>query len=302
VGDRALRKSAVRRCPLTKADFQQLRSAAEWGTFLRAFEIRKTLEGFAEEYFEQALELGCGSGVHSEQLAAYCKHLTATDCDAAKLTQEDNEKMIFRVVDAQDLSCFDDDAMDLIYSSNMLEHLPDVDRCLRECRRVVKPGGLIVHSVPNNTWKTFKLLLFYPALMKAALRRLTGRRGGSSARRGEVRCSTRTPAKRSQLKWLFPPTHGVSNRHWKEFLRWRENRWLDVFRRNGLEVICRVRLPFYFGYGFQFPWLLRLGNGLGWSACTAYHLKDAASGEVAAHTAGFTRGDPFREGIEGTPS
>jgi len=281
VGDCALRKGAVRRCPLTKADFRRLSSAAEWGTFLRAFEIRKTFEGFAEEYFEQALELGCGSGVHSAQLAVYCKHLTATDYDADKLTQEDNEKITFRVVDAQDLSCFDDDAMDLIYSSNMLEHVPDVDRCLRECRRVIKPGGLIVHSVPSNTWKTFKLLLFYPALMKAALRRLGGRRGGPSAPRGEVGGSTTTSAKRSRVKWLFPPTHGVANRHWKEFLCWREKRWMDVFRRSGLEVACRVRLPFYFGYGFQFPRLLRLGNGLGWSACTAYHLKEPTYGEVA---------------------
>src|SRR5262249_40972797 len=43
---------------------------------------------------------------------------------------------------------FADQSFDLVLSFDVLEHVPDVDRALRECFRSLRPGGSLVFSAP----------------------------------------------------------------------------------------------------------------------------------------------------------
>jgi SAM-dependent methyltransferase len=43
---------------------------------------------------------------------------------------------------------FRDGAFDAIKATELLEHVPDVGRTLAECRRVLRPGGYLVITVP----------------------------------------------------------------------------------------------------------------------------------------------------------
>jgi len=57
--------------------------------------------------------------------------------------------------DAMNLS-FDDNLFDVIISSDVLEHIPDIDKCLEESYRVLKTPGKLLISIPfsaanNNT-------------------------------------------------------------------------------------------------------------------------------------------------------
>jgi SAM-dependent methyltransferase len=49
--------------------------------------------------------------------------------------------------DAQNLT-FDDGSFDLVTSNQVFEHVPDIAKCLRECRRVLKVGGTLLFTVP----------------------------------------------------------------------------------------------------------------------------------------------------------
>jgi SAM-dependent methyltransferase len=55
------------------------------------------------------------------------------------------------VGDVVDLGAFDDASFDAVMASNLLEHLDhrDVDRCLGEVHRVLKPGGHVLLIQPN---------------------------------------------------------------------------------------------------------------------------------------------------------
>lgn len=55
------------------------------------------------------------------------------------------------VASADNLSMFQDDSVDLVYASNVLEHFPrrDTQRVLREWYRVLKPSGTLRVSVPD---------------------------------------------------------------------------------------------------------------------------------------------------------
>jgi SAM-dependent methyltransferase len=47
---------------------------------------------------------------------------------------------------------FDDDTFDGAVCGEVLEHIPDDGAALRELRRVLKPGGTLVATVPANPW------------------------------------------------------------------------------------------------------------------------------------------------------
>lgn len=270
-----------KRFKITKEQFESVRDTTHWERFIREFEIDLILGDFQEEHFESALELGCGSGRTSKHLARYCKKLTAMEYNENLITKKSDDKVTFITGDAQDLSRFGDGEMNLIYSSSLIEHLPEPDKCLAECDRVVSRDGIIVHTVPNRTWKIFNLLLYYPFGLKTILGRIFKKNksqwtGGPRAGETELDSNLRPVGRKLSLKNVFPKTHGISRSHLKEFIRWGQKQWIGMFERNGLEVIEIIRLPFYFGWGYNFRLLLRLGNYLGLSSCTAYVLKKAA--------------------------
>lgn len=45
---------------------------------------------------------------------------------------------------------FDDDSFDLIISSDVMEHLPDIELAFAETLRVLRPGGVHVFTIPND--------------------------------------------------------------------------------------------------------------------------------------------------------
>jgi ubiquinone/menaquinone biosynthesis C-methylase UbiE len=60
---------------------------------------------------------------------------------------------------ATDLSSVEDQSVDLVFSSNLLEHLTDEELalCMKELRRVLKTGGLFITMQPNYrlAYKTY---------------------------------------------------------------------------------------------------------------------------------------------------
>jgi len=264
---------------ITKEGFKTIRQGTPWKAFLRKFEIDKILDGFAKEHFDRALELGCGDGRHSKYLASYCKKLFALEYNESRLAVNSDGKTAFVVGDAQDLWRFGDSEMDLIFSSNLIEHLPQLARCLAECRRVTKPEGLIIHTVPNRTWKFFHLLLYYPFGIKVAFWRLVSPDKSASliesvSSKTAIDSSLRPlGATHSLKKNLLPKVHGIGKSHFSEFRNWGEKHWINIFENNGLKVVKIVRLPFYFGWDYNFRIVLRLGNYLGLSSSTTFVLR-----------------------------
>lgn len=52
------------------------------------------------------------------------------------------------VMDAQNMS-FDDNTFDIIFLTEVLEHIPDDKAAVAEIKRVLKPGGFLLFTVPN---------------------------------------------------------------------------------------------------------------------------------------------------------
>jgi ubiquinone/menaquinone biosynthesis C-methylase UbiE len=99
----------------------------------------------------QVLDVGCGPGTISADLAALVAPGSVTGVDRShevielalqSVAQNDEVNIAFLVGDVYDLQ-FDDASFDVVYAHQVLQHLSDPVRALREMRRVLVPGGLV---------------------------------------------------------------------------------------------------------------------------------------------------------------
>jgi SAM-dependent methyltransferase len=80
--------------------------------------------------------------------------VTVVDLDAAHADAPCNRRpnVTFRAADATDLP-FPDDSFEAVTLFDLIEHVPDDRRALREALRVLRPGGVLLLSTPNADWR-----------------------------------------------------------------------------------------------------------------------------------------------------
>lgn len=99
-----------------------------------------------------ALDAGCRRGSQTKILKE--KGYKVTSIDIVKLFHE------AQVVDLNKPLPFPDNSFDLIYCSEVLEHLADPFFTVKEFNRVLKPSGNMVITTPNSYCLIFKLLSY----------------------------------------------------------------------------------------------------------------------------------------------
>jgi len=104
------------------------------------------------------LDVGCGScRNYQERLRE--RGAVYTGLDLSEAAREDAGKRGFRVL-PQDLGKpFDlpEGSFDVVSCVEVLEHLPDPLFCLRQIHRVLRPGGVLVTSVPNSSYLGYRI-------------------------------------------------------------------------------------------------------------------------------------------------
>lgn len=61
---------------------------------------------------------------------------------------------------------FHGELFDVVFTSNVLDHVQDVEGIDREIRRVLKPAGMVIHVVPTPTWRFWTIVAHHPYHMK----------------------------------------------------------------------------------------------------------------------------------------
>ncbi len=95
----------------------------------------------------RALDLGCGTGLNLDHLARYAVP-TGTDFseEALAFCRERGHTSLAKA-DAAELP-FPSNYFDIITALDVIEHLDDDHAALMELKRVLRPGGLLIVSVP----------------------------------------------------------------------------------------------------------------------------------------------------------
>lgn len=118
----------------------------------------------------QVLEVGCGPGYFTQELAKTHAKITAIDIspDLLEVAQKkvNSSDVRFKVENAYDLT-FADNSFDLVLGSSVLHHL-ELDEALKQFYRVLKPGGRIFFTEPNLLNPHIFLIMKVPFIRKLA--------------------------------------------------------------------------------------------------------------------------------------
>lgn len=100
----------------------------------------------------RVLELGAGTGWQMLALRRLGLEVVGVDIPGSEYAKS----RMCPVVEYDGIRLpFPDADFDAVFSSNVLEHIPDLPGMLAELRRVLKPGGVAVHLLPSAAWRAW---------------------------------------------------------------------------------------------------------------------------------------------------
>lgn len=116
---------------------------------IRHYELHRVVKTFPRG--GKILEIGAGAGWQAGELQKLGYEVSAIDIEESNLINE----RIYPVINYDGhIIPFEDNYFDIIFSSNVLEHVPHILQFQSEIHRVLKPGG------GSSTYCTLKPLAF----------------------------------------------------------------------------------------------------------------------------------------------
>jgi SAM-dependent methyltransferase len=194
------------------------------------------------------LEIGAGQGWQAAQFSQWGYAVSALDIQDSQ--QADKPQFPIQVFNGVDLP-YADGFFDVVFSSSVMEHVVSFAPLQKEIHRVLKPGGIVIHIVPNAVWRIWTSLVHYLVCLRYP---------------------------RKLLFSFFPKKHGAEGNVFTECILFSRVCWKIKFSRQGWRIVkCFSNKLFYTG---QLVFAKRLNMGkrrflaylLG-GVCTVFILK-----------------------------
>jgi 2-polyprenyl-6-hydroxyphenyl methylase/3-demethylubiquinone-9 3-methyltransferase len=137
-----------------RLDFIREQALARFG---RDAKVRQPFEGL------RLLDIGCGGGLLCEPMTRLGFAVTGVDAserniEVARAHAEAMELAIdYRCSTAEALLDEPDARFDLVLNMEVVEHVAEPGQYLRDCARLIKPGGLMIVATLNRTLKALAL-------------------------------------------------------------------------------------------------------------------------------------------------
>jgi 2-polyprenyl-6-hydroxyphenyl methylase / 3-demethylubiquinone-9 3-methyltransferase len=108
------------------------------------------------------LDVGCGGGFLSNALALQGLQVSGVDLseESLKVAQAHDETGLVKyfTADAYQLP-FSDACFDVVTAMDFLEHVDRPQEVIKECARVLKPGGLFIFHTFNRNWLAWLIII-----------------------------------------------------------------------------------------------------------------------------------------------
>lgn len=199
--------------------------------------IRKYELDLALEYFPVAsetnpyrlLELGAGTGQQAKYLSELGYQVSAIDLPSS--SYKDARLFAIKDYDGKNIPAADEE-FDIIFSSNVLEHVIHIDEVLKETCRTLKPNGIAIHIVPSPSCRFWSIPAHYIWLMRRIFSKFEG-----AFTQKKPTTPPRTP--QSGKEWigtLFPLRHGERGCTVTEPYYLSQHYWKRKFETHGFKV------------------------------------------------------------------
>lgn len=198
--------------------------------FLREIRVQE-LERIARDLPAGAkiLEIGSGAGWQAKQLASYGHEVEGIDVVGNYINYDYRDVRVWdvKIYDGKHIP-FPEGTFDVVFSSNVLEHIPHVESFQREVNRVLKDEGLCIHVMPSASWRFWSSLTYYWVRIKGLFR--SGKGKSAPGTDTEV-------AKVSLLRKLLPLRHGERGNVISELYLFSAYAWKSLFKKTGWKVV-----------------------------------------------------------------
>jgi len=113
---------------------------------------------------KRLLDIGGGTGEFTKVIANLSKAKDVFIVDVSEKALSIALKLGFKTllidVSAEKLP-FQDETFDMVLAIEVIEHLINPDHCIKECRRVLKSGGILLLFTPNLAWWVNRLVMLF---------------------------------------------------------------------------------------------------------------------------------------------
>jgi SAM-dependent methyltransferase len=200
------------------------------------------------------LEFGCGNGFQIPYLKTLGKVFATDIYSSDEMAKEDGFN--FCESDINQLP-FLNNTFDIIFSSHVVEHLPEPQKTFMELNRVAKKECIFIFSVPTNVWLVLALPAKYLGKLNTLINHVIAPQTNNSAGTGteqadiekrrimEKKLSTLAHEKSSFIGNFLPKGHGVHHQFKECYKAFRIKAWNVFFRQAGFEIHSVVPLLLY---------------------------------------------------------
>ena len=120
--------------------------------------VLRPLEGLS------VLDIGCGGGLVCEPMSRMGGKVTGIDPSHKNIaiaglhSKAQGVEVNYRAVRIEEVVA-GGELFDVVICLEVVEHVPDVEAFIKECARACKPGGLVIISTINRTFKAWALAI-----------------------------------------------------------------------------------------------------------------------------------------------
>jgi len=131
---------------------------------IREYEYTKIVQRFSSGI--RILEIGGGTGYQAKRLTEDGYVVDSIDMPDSNYAGQ--LEFPVQPYDGRNIP-FPDDSFDVVFSSNVLEHVLDLPYLHAEVKRVLRPSGYCVHLMPTGAWRFWTNVAHYTELIQRLL-------------------------------------------------------------------------------------------------------------------------------------
>ena len=226
-----------------------------WWELIRNGELITALKLFPKERNLKVLEIGGRDGYQAELISKNGYNVTSIDINPLSPQFHPVQKGNITKLD------FHENSFDIIFSSNMLQEISDIEVSFMEMKRVLKKNGIIIHIVPSSWWSlitNFWHYCFIPKyLIKSKKFQHTFNSNIKKENSNKESLNGGNDSSKKNLKKLFLHPLGANTSFMHEIVYFSSFYWKKLFFQNGFKVTNKKNCPYYYsGYSiFKFKFI-----------------------------------------------
>lgn len=182
------------------------------------------------------LELGAGTGEQARELSRQGFDVVAIDLPSSVYAA--SRQFAIGEYDGKHIP-LPDASVDVVFSSYVLEYIPNLAAMHAEIRRVLKPSGYCVHVLPTHGWRFWTIVCGLPNVLVCLLTNLPRLLPNALLRAAERQRLVRAWRKAAGqfVGSLVTHRHGDHSNLLSELWRFRPAYWRREFSSNGFVLI-----------------------------------------------------------------